>query len=94
MADRYTKAAVTIIALALSVLAVESILTGPAETHAQAKPQRRCVWTYISDQGSPNVGQDGNVDFSKGANWEKVSEGGWELKVVSENNYVFERCEP
>jgi hypothetical protein len=94
MADRYTRVAVTIIAVALSVLAVESISRGPVETHAQTKPQRHCVWTHIMDQGEPNIGEDGNIDFAKGPNWKKVSDEGWELKVVSENNYVFEKCEP
>src|SRR2546428_6791284 len=92
MADRYTKGVLTIIAAALSVLAVESISRGPAETHAQTKPQKQCVWTHILDQGEPNIGEDGKIDFSKGPNWKKVSEGGWELKIVSEYNYVFEKC--
>jgi hypothetical protein len=94
MADRYTKVALTIIAVALSVLAVESMWTGPVETHARTKPQLHCVWTHIMDQGEPNVGSDGNIDFSKGPNWKKVSEEGWQLKAVAENNYVFEKCEP
>lgn len=94
MIDRYTKVVLTIIAVALSVLAVGSISKGPAETHAQTKPQRQCVWTHIMDQGEPNIGSDGNVDFSKGSNWKKVSDGGWELKATAENNYVFEKCEP
>jgi hypothetical protein len=46
------------------------------------------------DQGEPNIGRDGNIDFSKGPNWKGVSDGGWELKAVSQNNYVFEKCEP
>jgi len=84
----------TVTAVALSVLAMESISRGPLETHAQTKTQRHCVWTHIVDQGEPNIGEDGNVDFSKGWNWKKVSDEGWELKVVSGDNYVFEKCEP
>jgi hypothetical protein len=94
MADRYTKIVLTVIAAALSVLAVDSVLSGPTETHSQTKTQQHCVWTHIYDQGEPNVGSDGNVDFSKGSNWKTVSEGGWELKVALDNNYVFEKCEP
>jgi hypothetical protein len=94
MADRYIRSALRIIAVALSVLAVQSISKGPVQTYAQTKPQRHCVWTYIIDQGEPNIGQDGNIDFTKGRNWNRVSEEGWELKVVKENNYVFEKCEP
>ena len=94
MADRYIRSALTIIAVALTVLAVQAISTEPVQTHAQTKPQRHCVWTYINDQGEPHIGQDGNIDFTKGKNWNRVSEEGWELKVVKENNYVFEKCEP
>ena len=94
MAVRYIRSALTIITVALSVLAVQSISKGPVQTHTQTKPQRHCVWTYINDQGEPNIGQDGNIDFTKGGNWKRVSEEGWELKVVKENNYVFEKCEP
>ncbi len=94
MSDRYTKVTLSVIAAALSVLAVESVTRGPAEAHAQARAQRHCVWTHINDSGEPNVGDDGQIDFSKGWNWQKVSQDGWELKVVSESNYVFEKCEP
>ena len=94
MTDRYSKVVLTIIAAAMSVLAVEAISRGPVETHAQTKPQQHCVWTHIMDQGEPNIGGDGNVDFSKGPNWQKVSEEGWQLKAVTDNNYLFEKCEP
>ena len=94
MGDRYIRSMLTIIAIALVVLATESISNGLLRTNAQAKSERHCVWTYINDQGEPNIGQDGAVDFSKGPNWKKVSEAGWELKVVEQHNYVFEKCEP
>jgi hypothetical protein len=58
------------------------------------QPQLRCVWTHILDMGEPNIGSDGNIDFSKASNWQQMSNAGWELKAVSENNYVFEKCEP
>jgi hypothetical protein len=94
MADRYIRSALTIIALALWVLAFQSISKGLVQTHAQTKPPRHCVWTHINDQGEPNIGEDGNIDFTKGPNWKRVSEEGWELKAVEEHNYVFEKCEP
>ena len=94
MADRYIRSVLTIIAVALSVLAVQSISNGLSPAHAQTKPQRHCVWTHIIDQGEPNIGEDGNIDFTKGPNWKRVSEEGWELKVVEQHNYVFEKCEP
>jgi hypothetical protein len=78
----------------IPVIVMNEVKVKPVETPAQANAQRRCVWTHIVDSGEPNVGSDGNVDFSRGANWQQVSGTGWELKVVSENNYVFEKCEP
>ena len=89
------KSALTIFGTVLAVLVTQSISSALLSTHAQAKPQRHCVWTYIQDQGQPNIGEDGQIDFSKGPNWKKVSDEGWELKGVKENNgtYIFERCE-
>jgi hypothetical protein len=47
-------------------------------------------WSY-----QPNIGENGQVDFSKGPNWKKVSDDGWELKGVkaNSNTYIFEKCE-
>jgi hypothetical protein len=80
-----------IVLLVLVTQAMSSLLN----THAQTKPQRHCVWTYIEDAGQPNIGEDGKIDFSKGPNWKRVSDEGWELKGVkaSTNTYIFERCE-
>jgi len=94
MKDKYTQSVLTLIAVTLSVLAVQSVSNGLLPTRAQAKSQLRCVWTHINDQGEPNIGSDGNVDFTKGPNWKKVSDEGWTLKTVEQNNYVFEKCEP
>ena len=60
----------------------------------QIPSARGPVWTYVVDETRPNIGKDGNVDFGKGANWKKLSDEGWVLKVApSSNTYVFERCQ-
>jgi hypothetical protein len=81
--------------IVLLVLVTQAMSSALLNTHAQTKPQRHCVWTYIEDAGQPNIGEDGNIDFSKGPNWKRVSDEGWELKGVkaSTNTYIFERCE-
>jgi hypothetical protein len=84
----------TVIVLVLAILASHLILDAVSKAHAQTKPPHHCVWTYINDSGEPNIGEDGAIDFSKGPNWKKLSDEGWELKAVKENNYIFERCEP
>jgi hypothetical protein len=51
------------------------------------------VWTYVIDQGRPNLGKNGTVDLFD-ADWKKVSDGGWQLKAIAQSgSYVFERCE-
>jgi hypothetical protein len=51
------------------------------------------VWTYLTDQGRPNIGKNGQVDLYD-PDWKKVSDEGWQLKVVAQGgSYVFERCE-
>lgn len=94
MMDRYTKTILTVIAGALVFIAVQLQFENPETVHAQAvKPQARCVWSYIQDQGKPNLGKDGTVDL-KNDSWKKASEEGWLLKAVgNEGVYVFERCQ-
>jgi hypothetical protein len=92
MIDRYTKTVLTIIAIALLMLTVQL----QSRTHVaaqQSKPSPHCVWTYITDQGKPNIGKNGFVDL-KDADWKKMSEEGWQLKVTGqEGSWVFERCD-
>jgi hypothetical protein len=63
----------------------------------QAQQNQKCTWTYISDSGTPNLGEDGKVD-QKDASWKAMSDGGWHLKLSvvlpgqGTNAYVFERC--
>jgi hypothetical protein len=89
------KTLLTTLAIVLLVLVTQSISSGLFSAHAQEKRQRHCVWTYIDDAGQPNIGEDGQIDFSKGPNWKKVSDEGWELKAIKpgSNTYIFERCE-
>ena len=94
MTERYTKTILTIIAVALTALVFErqSISHTSAQTQVN-KPPLHCVWTYITDQGRPNLGKNGNVDLHD-PDWKKVSDEGWQLKAIGQNGlYVFERCE-
>jgi hypothetical protein len=92
MADRYIRRVLTVIAFALSVLAVQSISAGLLHTHAQVKAHRQCFWTIV-DMGHPDIGGDGKIEFNKVQNWKRLSEQGWELKAVDRGHYIFERCE-
>jgi hypothetical protein len=89
------KSLLTVLGIVLLVLITQSISSSLSNAHAQERRLRHCVWTYINDVGQPNIGEDGQIDFSRGPNWKKVSEEGWELKAIKENSntYIFERCE-
>jgi hypothetical protein len=92
VADRYTKTILTVIAVALVALVLQIQSIGHASAQAGKAPQH-CVWTYITDQGRPNLGKNGTIDLQD-ADWKKVSDEGWQLKVAGQNGtYVFERCE-
>jgi len=94
MTDRYTKIILTVIAVALTALVLQHQFMNPATVHAQAgRVPQHCVWTYITDQGRPNLGKNGAVDLFD-PNWKKVSDGGWQLKAYAQGgSYLFERCE-
>jgi hypothetical protein len=93
MIDRYTKVVLTIIAIALIALVLQHQFINPATAQAQASKAQHCVWTYIRDQGRPNLGENGRVDLHD-PDWKKVSDEGWQLKAVAQGgSYLFERCE-
>jgi hypothetical protein len=94
MADRYTKVILTVIALALVAVVIQRQFRNPERVQAQAgKAPQHCVWTYLTDQGRPNLGKNGIVDLHD-PDWKKVSDEGWQLKAVGQNGlYMFERCE-
>jgi hypothetical protein len=92
MTDAYTKTVLTIIAAALIALVVQHQFVS-AQAQTLKAPQQHCVWTYLTDQGRPNIGKNGQVDLHD-PDWKKVSDEGWHLKVWAQNGtYVFERCE-
>jgi hypothetical protein len=92
MTDAYTKTVLSIIAFALIALVLQhQFLSVQAQT--PKTPEQHCVWTYITDHGYPNLGENGRVDLHD-PDWKKVSDEGWHLKVFAQNGtYVFERCE-
>jgi hypothetical protein len=57
-----------------------------------AEETKKCVWSYITDKGSPELGEAGKIDM--GEDWEKMSKNGWRLIAVnSVHDYIFEKCE-
>jgi hypothetical protein len=94
MTDRYSKTILTMIAAALLAMVLQNQFANPtAQAQTPRAPQQHCVWTYLTDQGRPNLGKNGQVDLSD-PDWKKVSDEGWHLKVFAQNGtYVFERCE-
>jgi hypothetical protein len=94
MVDLYTRITLTIIAIALLAMVLQNQFANPHISQAQAgKPPQHCVWTYLTDQGRPNIGRNGQVDLQD-PDWKKVSDEGWHLALWAQNgSYVFERCE-
>jgi len=104
--DTYTKAVLTMIALALSVLAWRSVATSEAKAQAPPPAARTtppthtatvddpnhliCEWSYIIDLGPPELGINGKVSMSD--IWQRMSEGGWRLVQVRDTYFFFERC--
>ena len=83
--------------LLLGVLLSTSIILGISEfdfvTKANADTiSKQCVWSYIKDGGSPNIGEDGEVELTDA--WLKMSKEGWVLKATGFNGviYMFEKC--
>ena len=64
------------------------VLKGAQSTTGQVK----CDYTYLHDEGKPNIGEDGAIKYHD--EWKKVTEDGWILKVAvaGEGVYVFEKC--
>lgn len=92
--DSYTKTVLTVIAIVLAGLLLEIHLKPEISVHAQApQPARHCEWTFLTDQGRPNLGENGTVDL-KDPDWKKMSDGGWHLVTMGHNGvYMFEKCE-
>ena len=95
--DRYVKTMLTIIAACTLTLALESLTPPLPVAHAETESAPvQCVWTYITDNGAPSLGKDGNVKL-KGKNWKRLSEEGWNLKAALYTGgpflYMFEKCE-
>ena len=91
MTARHTFTLVTI-ALALSAVALVVGISRPV----QAQANRKCVWSYLTDGGAPNIGKDGKGDITD-ASWKAMSDGGWEFKqafsITGDTAYLFERCQ-
>ena len=79
--------------IGLSAMAIAFAFERLSTVDAQSiKPLQHCVWSYISDSGHPNIGEDGAVE-NKDKNWQRMSDEGWQLKATKADDYIFERCE-
>lgn len=92
MSDKFLKLVLAVIAVALSVLAFQSVSAGWFKTHAQTRARRQCFWTIV-DMGHADIDGDGKIEFNKAQNWKRLSEEGWELKAVDRGHYIFEKCD-
>jgi len=63
----------------------EIISTAKAESNA-----KQCVWSYIKDGASPEIGEAGRIQMDE--EWTKMSNGGWKLKATHGQFWVFEKC--
>ena len=91
MKDRLTRASLVVIAISLATLALQSVINKMPSAHAQLKPNERCYWTWLKDDGSPDLAKDGEIEL-KAKDWQKVSVSGWQLKAVHQDHYIFEKC--
>ena len=88
MTDRYAKTLLTIIAVALVALVLQSQFMSHATAQVQVnKTPQHCVWTFITDLGRPNLGKNGSVDLHD-PDWKKVSDEGWQLKAIGQKRGV------
>ena len=93
MTDRYTKIILTVIAVALTAWVLQLQFTNRPVQAQTGKAPQHCVWTYITDQGRPNLGKNGDIDLHD-PDRKRASDEGWQLKAVPQKGlYVFERCE-
>jgi hypothetical protein len=66
------------------VLTGKSLLESVSEARAQIPipPQATtCVWSYITDGGSPELGTRGKVKMDE--EWKAMSQGGWRLVAIA-----------
>lgn len=57
-----------------------------------AQGQVKCDFSFISDNGEPNIGKAGEIRY--GDEWKAMVDGGWSLKTTADGDggYIFERC--
>lgn len=52
--------------------------------------QAVCEWSLICDGPTPGLGRNGEINMNP--DWEAISQAGWMLKAVHNDEFVFERC--
>ena len=90
--DAYVKVMLTVIAAALSVLASRAVWDATPSAQAAEPPKAGivCEWSYVRDNGEPDIGANGQVQMDEA--WTAMSRGGWQLRSGANPVYVFERC--
>ena len=63
--------------------------------NAIAKTGTKCDYSYLSDGGFPDIGEDGKIKYDE--DWSKMIEDGWELAFPingdsSPKGYMFKKC--
>lgn len=91
MNDRINRLLLAVVALSLATLALQSFRASAPDALAQGA-KKRCYWTWVGDDGKPDLGKDGEIEL-KSKDWQKVSAEGWQLKAIHEHEYIFEKCE-
>ena len=67
------------------------VAIGEAQAHGEAAAAETCTWSYVKDNGYPNIGENGTVKLEQ--EWAKMSAEGWKLKAtIGTNVYLFEKC--
>jgi hypothetical protein len=73
-------------------IVLTAVVFSAESVRAQEKTEGKqiCDYTYIEDSMRPNIGPNGTIRYND--KWKLVVEGGWKLKIATEDIYVFERC--
>jgi hypothetical protein len=73
----------------LAGLALAGGVSGPLGAQSTSG---KCDYTYVEDDGSPNLGKNGQIKYN--STWRKVLDEGWTLKMAGSDVgiYIFEKC--
>jgi hypothetical protein len=84
------KVVLVVAGIAIGACATQAVSTAVHTAHAQGAP--RCDYSYITDQGNPEIGKRGAISYDD--DWRTMVEGGWRVRATEGTFYLFERCTP